>query len=75
FPGFAALLAVAMALARQHPLLLLPFGLALALSLPALARQAERLAGDLPIASGRHALLPLWGGLALAVLVGLGAAF
>ncbi|MDT8331703.1 hypothetical protein RQ831_11610 [Roseomonas gilardii] len=74
FPGFAAILAVAMALAQRHPVLLLPFGLALALSLPALARQAERLAGDLPIASGRLALLPLWGGLALAVLLGLGLA-
>lgn len=74
FPGFAAILAVAMTLAQRHPVLLLPFGLALALSLPALARQAERLAGDLPIASGRHALLPLWGGLVLAVLLGLGLA-
>lgn len=74
FPGFAAILDVAMALAQRHPVLLLPFGLALALSLPALARQAERLAGDLPIASGRLALLPLWGGLALAVLLGLGLA-
>jgi hydrogenase-4 component F len=74
FPGFAAILAVAMALAQRHPVLLLPFGLALALSLPALARQAERLAADLPVASGRHALLPLWGGLALAVLLGLGLA-
>ncbi|UPG73072.1 hypothetical protein MVG78_02510 [Roseomonas gilardii subsp. gilardii] len=74
FPGFAAILAVAMALARQHPLLLLPFGLALALALPALARQAERLAGELPNASGRPALLPLWGGLVLAALLGLGVA-
>lgn len=74
FPGFAATLAVAMALAQRHPMLLLPFGLALVLSLPALARQAERLAVDPCIAPGRHALLPLWGGLVLAALLGLGLA-